>query len=283
MDTELKAIAGNRTENDTVAELAASAAAVVRPVDVTELIHGVVLPPGHTLKLVDLELHRSAPGRKREHVELHTAAALAAYVNRHKVAETTTLYADAERACVVAVLNDSSQNEPGWGDHRAELALAKTQAWLHWEKRDGKIEGQDHFAAHIEGGLAEIVDPPAAEMMEVAQTIIANLGVAFKSAKRLRDGRRQLQWDEEVTAKAGEKGELEIPAEFTLMVAPYEGSAPFEVRARLKYRVGSGSLQIGYELVRPKDILRAAFTSALVAIEEPTGIAAFLGTPPVRP
>jgi len=273
---------GERTENDTVAELARSAAAEVRITPGVEYMHDVVLPPGHQHHVVDLERFQAAPRRHNERVDLHTQDALAAYVNRHKD-ERTMVYADLASSSIVAVLNGSTAGRPGWGDHRATLKLRPTRAWTHWAGRDGKIEGQSLFAEHIEVGVRQIVDPPAADMLELAENFHATVTAGFTKAERLADGQRAFKWQEEIDARAGSQGQITIPAQFTLMVAPFEGLREFEIKARLRYRLRDGKLTIGYSLVDPEDIREDAFASVLESFHSATVLPVLMGTPPVRP
>lgn len=270
-------MADNRTENDALIEVARDA-------------HGAVVTDPASLHLspaaqhvVDLERFLPAPRRTRATVRHHTAASLSAYVNRHKAPAATTLYANAERAVVHAVLNDSALDAPGWGDHRAVLELKTTDAWGRWKAGDGRLMNQQEFAEHIEAGLAEIVEPPSADMLELAQTFEATTGVNFRSATRLADGQRALLYEETVEARAGLKGSIEIPKEFRLAIEPYEGSGVAPVIARLRYRINGIALSIGYVLVRPADVLRVAFDEAVGEIEQATELQAFRGTPPERP
>ncbi len=131
----------------------------------------------------------------------------------------------------------------------------------------------------VEEGLEDIVEPPAAGMLEVAQSLQAAKSVAFRSGTRLQDGQVQLVWEETIEAKAGQKGDLTIPEVFVLGLCPYEGSDPFRVRARLRYRINDGALQMGYVLDRPEDVLEAAFGVVKDRVEAETGIVVWAGVP----
>jgi len=279
-------MADNRTENDAVIELAKTVGARrSEPVPGTDHLHDVVLPPGHAHTLVDLERYQDRPRRKTGRVELHESGSFTDYVVRHRVEATTTLYADLDGGAIVAVVNDAGASEqaPGWGDHRATLELRTTRPWDLWTSLDGKPLNQEQFAEHIERGLDEIKAPPALEMYELAQTFQATVGTTFRQVGKLADGKRALHFEEQIEGRAGDQGDLEIPKEFHLLVAPYEGGPAYDLTARLRFRLREGKLTLTYLLVRPEDVLRAAFNSTLEAIEKGAGIKAFRGTPPVRP
>jgi len=237
----------------------------------------VITPAGAVHRVIDLEEHldefRDRPRRKAGTVTVHTASTLVAYLAKHGLPETE-LWADVTSSRIVAVVNahQPSRNEndlvldegdAGWSDHRAQLTLHKTPAWVAWLARDGKLSGQVEFAEHLEDRAVDIVTPTAADMLEIAQSFTANRRVAFDSSQRLSSGQVQLRYHEEIDAKAGPRGELAIPEKFEVALQPYEGSPFYKLQARLRYRITDGTLRIGYALERPDDVLRNAFTDVV--------------------
>lgn len=230
------------------------------------------------LVVVDLERYLPAPNRKRGVVLVHRAASLAQYVNVHKI-DGTELYADEQAATVVAVFNDHAHGSPGWGDHRAALHVRSTPEWKRWKALDGKIGDQETFAEHVEISLLDIVDPPGADMLELAQSFHATKAAIFKSDRRLATGQVQVQYEETLAASAGVQKNMAIPATFTLNLRPFEGSDQYDVTARLRYRLVEGHLRIGYALDRPDEIVRQAFDDVLSDIENLTDIVPLHGQP----
>ncbi|HEY8684214.1 MAG TPA: DUF2303 family protein, partial [Chloroflexota bacterium] len=249
------------------------------------------LAPGHiyvrntpagaeVIDLLDRVSHLAEPLRKQGLVTLQDAPSFAAYVNRHKTA-ATVLYAQPLIGHVLAVLNDhqpSQNGSAGWGDFRAILSLATTPEWQHWTSQNGKLLGQIAFSEHIEKGVLEIVDPPAAAMLELAQHFEAHSKVSYKSVNVLKNGQRQFAYEEQIEAKAGQRGEVTIPREFELGIAPFEGGESYRLTAQLRYRLSSEGLTIGYSLVRPHEVVKAAFADVLTAIEAGTELVALRGT-----
>ncbi len=258
-----------------------TATAAAEPTRLSDTLYGFVVPNAGTVRLIDIETQRPTPLRKRGHVTLHTAGSLATYVTTH-MATGTSIYADVERATIVAVMNDHSVSEPGWGDHQATLTLRHPPGWRLWMSRNAQLSTQEKFAEHIESGLAEIVEPPAADLLEIAQHFQANIKVAFRSAKSLANGQRQLTYEETIDSKAGQKGQLTVPETFTVALQPFEGSATFRVLARLRTRISDGTLAIGYVLDRPEKIWRHAFDDVLTEIAEVTRITIYNGTPTTK-
>jgi len=212
--------------------------------------------------------HPEHPRRARGTVQVHDAASFITAINtRTSDPALVNVYADEEKQALVAVLNDDLATVPGHRDYRVSLALRPTPEWSAWKGGQGLGE-QQRFAERIEDGEPEITDPSPAVMLEIAQTFHASVGVEFRSATRLNDGNQQFTYVEDTKASAGAKpGAVTIPATFELAVKPFVGSERFAVTARLRYRINGGKLQIGYQLVRPEDVERAAFADVVAATE----------------
>lgn len=243
--------------------------------------YAFVVPQGAHVEQVDndLDVYRDQPRRHVGTTRLVDVDSFLAHVTRHHDDDVAEIYADPDRLTVTAVYNGATFLTPGWGDHRAVLSLARTLAWQAWKSRDGKIAGQLDFAEHLEANLPDIVEPPGADMLEIAQTFQARSKVNFDSSQRLSTGETKLSYSEDVDAKAGRKGDVTIPAEFILGLVPFEGAARYRVTARLRYRVGGGSLAIGYALLRPEEIERTAFNDVLDTIREAVTVPVYLGSP----
>lgn len=237
----------------------ATLAAKPNPIDTDKPVHSLTLPAGGTLKLVETERFQPKPYAKRGTVHLQDADSLIDYVELHTTNETT-IWIDQHKAAVVSVLDDHTSTDPHWGEHRAVLQLRRTSEWQRWLEHSGQLRGQVEFAEHIEESLLDIYEPVGADLLEIAQTFHASVGGAFKQAHRLDSGAVQLEYTEEITAKAGRGGQAEIPATFALQIAPFIGEEAVQVVARIRYRVNSGQLRIGYTLERPDDVERDCIT-----------------------
>lgn len=270
-------MAGSRTEADAVRELAEATSAGSHTV-IAEGVSTVALPPEWTLETTDVERYGKAPRRSQGTVSAHDSAGFAAAVTQRLgegVDFPAVVYADEERMALVAILNDDYASEPGWRDHRVELALRKRPEWEHWRRQDGHLLGQEAFAEHIEDGLAELVSPAPGVMLDIAQTFSASTSGRFKGGNRLADGRRQFVYEEDIDASAGESGTVAVPEQIELAVRPFFGADRFAVTARFRFRLRNGELTLGYKLDRPDDVERAAFA----AIRD--GVAELLSTTPI--
>lgn len=250
----------------------------------TELEPGKVyaVRTGDQVKTLDLTgpEYREYPARKTGLTVVRDAGSFITFWDKHSDGQSE-VYADADRLRVEAVLDAHGEeaHEARWGDHRLVLSLRETDAWKRWVANDGKLIDQETFAGFIEDHLPEILEPAAAEMLEIAQSISGTVKAEFASGVRLATGQRQLQYVETVTAKAGQKGTLTIPETFVVGLIPFEGSEGYKLTARLRYKIEGSSLRIGYKLDRPADVRRKAFDDVVTAIDEGIETTILNGTP----
>jgi len=243
----------------------------------------VIVPQGYRHEVVDVRglLGHVFPTPERITGTVHVSdvPSWLAYWGKH--ANTSSeVYARRDMGQVVGVLNASGTAAPEWGDHRVVLSLERTPEWLQWRSNDGRLITQQQFAEFIEDHLAEIVEPDAATMLELAQSFEASIGGKFKSATRLASGERRLILEETIDARAGQTAELDIPSRLTLSVRPFKAGEPAEVTARFRYRIEGGSLKLGYVLDRPDDREDEAFLALTGSIaEEVAPVTVLQGTP----
>ena len=254
-----------------------------------------VTEPNGGVRLIDLATDELAvyPSRKRGTVKVQSADAFVAYLKKHGQSYSE-VYADRVGKRIVGVVNasmgttgDGLDDYAGWGDHRVEFDVILTDAWKEWLKNDGTLMPQVAFAEFIEDHLSDISVPAAAEMLEIAQSIVATMSVNFESTRKLSTGEAQLEYRETHEAQAA-KGTLEIPTTITLGLAPFEGAAAYALDARFRYRINQGNLHLAYKLVDPELKIKDAFDHIVNDITEQLGEDGGLvldGVPadPVRP
>jgi uncharacterized protein YfdQ (DUF2303 family) len=224
--------------------------ATFEPVEISPDKLYVLRQADGTLKPTSLERYRPTPDRIRGTYEAATVESFTDYV-REWATDKTTVWVHPTSASVIAVINDGDMGADaiGWRDHRVELKLLPTPEWTFWKDGSGKPMNQQQFAEHIEDGMSQIVDPSAATMLELAQSLHVKTNVQFRSQIELQDGSAKLQYDEEVEGSAGNKGQIVIPETFELALAPYVGEDSFKLKARFRYRPQGGKLTLGYKLM----------------------------------
>ncbi len=231
-----------------------------------------VVPDGYRLETAylasNLDPHRPAPRRTRSRVKLDDIASWVLYLSRHGANETSTEVYATIPSRITAILDAPSEGRPAWGDHRAEILLTRSEAWLSVTAASGQMRSQDAFAEWIEDRSAEIVSPDAATMLEVAQSIQAATSVQFEAGFRVRDGQRVMAYRETTEAKAGSRGELEVPQTIGLRVQVWE-HLPIAVplTARLRTRTGAQGLTLGIVVDQLEAALEAAWDALVLDVQ----------------
>jgi uncharacterized protein YfdQ (DUF2303 family) len=242
--------------------------------------HFVNVPPGYTHReITDLvEKAQPAPRRKRGTVTVKDVASLLACCADQNAAPGGYIYADPDARTISVVFNDHRAGA-GWRDHRAVFKAEFTPEYQNWlaHNGSGKAMAQSDFAEFIEDNLADITEPAAHQLLDVATTITMSNGINFSSAKRLQDGQSQLMYVESIEAMAGADGGLTIPKEFTLGLRIFKNGGGYLLKARLKYRLNSGSVKFWYELDRPERAVEDAFTGYVTEVREKSGYTVLIG------
>lgn len=237
------------------------------------------------LEVLDLEKYRDHPARMRGTYKPATVEDFIGYV-REWATDASTVWVHPLEGKVVAVLDDgdSGSDTIGWRGHLAQLDLIVTEEWKFWKQHSGAMMSQWDFAEKIEDGLGDVVEPNAAQMLEIAQTLHVKNNVTFRSGVDLSNQAVKFAYDEEVEGKAGKSGELVIPETFTLALAPYIGEDTFKLTARFRYKPQGGKLQMGYKLQEPERAERTILEEIAGRIREGLGTRAkvFLGQPPQK-
>lgn len=234
-----------------------------------------VIPDG--AKVEDLERLLPAPARAQANVTAKSAETFAAYVNRFKV-KATVIFADQEKFTLVGIIDYHSAASPAFREHRVSYGAPRSLEWNTWRTASGKRMAQADFAQFIEDNVVDIRDPAGAEVLEVSRSLQAKKSVEFASAIRLSDGAQQFTYNESVDGSTA-KGTIKVPEEFTLGIPVFFGGALYEVRARLRYRIEGGKLQLWYELYRPEHIEKDAFEKVCAEVTAATSIEAWQGIP----
>lgn len=216
--------------------------------------------------------------RKTGRTVVRDAASFLAYWAKHHD-DASEVYADVEQLSVTAVLDAHANDQARFGEHRLHLQLRRTKAWEEWLALDGKLVDQDRFANFLEDHLVNLVEPEAAAMLEIAQSIKATTKADFQSSSRLQSGERKFAYIEDTKASAGAKGDLAIPEVFKIAVPPFEGADAYSMTARFKYRLDHSHLTLGYKLEQPEERAKAAFTDVLAAIADGIDTPILNGTP----
>ena len=157
------------------------------------------------------------------------------------------VFADKTKTRIVAVL-DFHQNadNPSWAAHKAVYDCPFSDDWKSWSANDGTKMDQINFAEFLENNIRKS---------------------EFKSVKRLSDGTCQFQFSDE---KSG-SGNTQMPEKISLAISPFHNGSPYQVDARIRYRLRDGQLILWYELIEPKKVVEHAFQEIVTDMENQLG------------
>lgn len=216
------------------------------------------------------------PSYRRGLTAFYEALSFSRFVKRFRNA-STVIFADAlgssgPRFTAVLDYHEATESHSGaqWDFFRAELPLKHTPTWAAWAAASGQPMEQAAFAQFLEDqDPSTIVEPDAGRLVEIARTLEAKTDVSWQSHIRADNGAHRFAFLETINGSAAtaKDGKVEIPAEITLALQPFEGSKPYGVKARLRFRLAQGKVKLWFELVRMQDVLKEAFNDELMKIE----------------
>lgn len=259
----------------------ATAATVIRdlasqqvqaPIDVAPNVKLVFRPEGIQIEEVDLEQYQTAPNSIREQMSFHDPESFIGYVNEFKLDGKALLLFDDEAATFTCVFGFSEPGKPTWGKHVARMTLRHSDEWKVWDGHNKKASGQLAFGRFIEENSLDIVQPDGATLLELVMAFEATKTAAFKSSQRLKDGRVQFQYTEDI-----QTGAVEIPESITLGIPVYLGQPKRQIKLRFRYRIEESKLQIWYEIAQRERLLRAAAEDVISAVRVGTELQVMCG------
>lgn len=239
----------------------------------TEQPTAFIVPTGARLELVDPERYdrlNDNPRRKHGTVNPADVTSFIHYVGQHNEGDATSVWVDSTTGRSVAVLNDHTARDEhaGWGDHRAVFSPETTPEWRRWISADGKLMDQEAFAQFLEDGLSEIAIPDGTVLLEVAKTLEGKHNVEWGAAVRLDNGAVRASYIETATAKAGQRGDLEVPTDFTLVLPVFRGEEPVQIDAKLRWRLREQKLQLAFRLDNPHRAVQAAIDAIVEKLRD---------------
>lgn len=241
--------------------------------DCTELLE----TPGYIRRVT--EEQAAAPRRIIRTPAIHDAASFISYLAANTTGQAEDMpvgidyahgegklevWADVEERSIVAHLDGGH----GWRGHNINFALRTPRDWEEWIRIDGALSPQTVFAEFIEDHLSSIGAPDGGLLLDVCQTLTAKTKVDFRSSSLLANGQRQFEFAETIEAKAGQKGNLAVPTELTLVLHPFQGAEPVAVTARFRYRIDEGRLFLGVRLAEPETVLEKAFDALIAQLQK---------------
>lgn len=211
---------------------------------------------------------REKPHQLKQTVTTLSSESFIEYFNRF-ASEHSTVFVDTEDGVFVGVLDyHQGQNRADWKRHKVVYSCPQTQEWKDWIIENNASMTQTEFALFIEDHMNQVTQPNGSELLKIATTLKAKSEVDFKSNIRLDNGEVQFTYNEVINGAAGEQGQFSIPEEFTLAIKPLQNGAPYELKARFRYRKTPNGLKMWYTLQQPHICMDDAINDVLESIKE---------------
>lgn len=261
----------------------------------------ILIKTGDKTEIISLkeqiEKYRFAPERIKGTAKVETLQSLIDLVNRHKDDETSVIFASTvypEIALTAVIDYHSVEHDPQFAAHRILYEFPLTEEFKIWINNDGELMEQAKFAAFLEEHAAELAsalpheiaeyEPLFKERFASPNTLITlsrdleiYAGSKVKRGERLSSGERTVVFEEAHTNGKGEP--IEIPGLFIISVPAWLDGEKIRLAARLRYRLGGGTINWAYQIYRWEYFLRNQVMEDLAHTGKETGLPTFLGAP----
>jgi len=272
------------TETENIAQTVAKQ--VKQPFEIGSEKHvkRIALPPGWSMKESDDEKLLEQPTRIKGEAIVRDIDSFINYVRRHAMPSISTIYCTAEyendKIIFTSVLDDHAKDDPSWCAHKVIYKPDQSVEYKTWTTKHGVTMSQFEFAEFIERNLDDIASaegmPSGSQLLEMALQFEASQDMRLKSHVRLQSGGIQMQFvqddEDETIAKMTMFDKLAIG------VPVFWNGEPYQINARLRYRVREGRVAFWYELIRPEKVFEAACKTTIERIKAETELPFFFGS-----
>ena len=213
------------------------------------------------------------PRTVNDRVVTDTASFLAEIARRPLLADESTVWGNRQKGEITAVYDELSSVPTNRYTRRGDRLILRFVPDPDWATltgtADGKFHDQDTFGDMIEAAGHLITSHPAAELMEIVDSVRTSSKGSFESRIRRDTGTQYLTYSEEVSAKAGSSTKpLEVPREITLSARPFEDYPLVEVKCWLRLRVNQGQLGLGLFPQPYQHLVRDAWSHVTTELSE---------------
>lgn len=205
-------------------------------------------------------------------------ASFLAEVNRRPLLEgVSTIWGNRQRGQVSVIYNELPGDATADYTRRGDLLTLQFVADPDWATlfaaADGEYHGQEKFGELIQQAGHLITSHPAAEIVEIVDSIRSSSKGSFESQIKRDTGSQHLTYSEEVKASAGTATKpLEVPREITLAARPFEDYPLIEVTCWLYLRVSQGQLGLGLFPQPYEHLVRDAWTQKTSELADELGV-----------
>lgn len=178
-------------------------------------------------------------------VVLHDVDSFVSYMNKYQE-DFSTVFIDTDLHTVKGVIDYHHHARKAYCLHTVHYEPSMSQDWIDWKSNDKRKMSQIDFALFIEEQIESITEPSGAEMLEIATQFKVIRKAQFSKGVNLSSGEVQFTFSNQ-----NEKGTINVPGEFKIVLPVFEYGDHYELTARLRYRLNDEQLSLWYELRRP--------------------------------
>lgn len=208
--------------------------------------------------------HLLPPTRVKATRAAHTTDSFTELVGRLDDSRHAVTFCDMPNVRFGSVIDFAENANLSRDEHVVVFSPQMTPEWLAWARLSGSQKTQVELANFIEEWLDTIIEPDAADLLELIQDVSGRKSVTFQSAQRLSDGRTQLQYVEDVSTTRttpGTSGLVTIPPALKLSLPIFRGEAHVTLDAFLRYKIrDGGTLELTVKLQQQDSIVPDALS-----------------------
>lgn len=237
---------------------------------------------GLETEVIDLRQEAPAafpPRSVADRVVTDTASFLAEIARRPLLPDLSTVWGDRKKGEVTAVYDELPANAVHDYTRRADHLVLRFVPDPDWatlfKAADGGWHDQEEFGDLIESAGHLITSHTAADLMEIVDSVRASKSGSFESRIRRDTGSQHLSYSEDVTAKAGTAGTLEVPRTITLTARPFEDYPQIDVTCWLRVRISQGQLYLGLFPQPYQHLVRDAWTHVTGELADNLGVSVY--------
>jgi uncharacterized protein YfdQ (DUF2303 family) len=267
-------------EAETIADLARKAS-VVQSVDGSDGRRYLIIPDGYQARDVTDPhgLYPRKPAYIKQQVVVQTLDSLVEYLNKYKTADTK-LFANMDANAITGVIDYHGTD--GTAEHAAHvvtMSLPFSEEWKLWTAADGKLMPQLEFARFIEENHPDVVEPNAAELIEIARDLHAARSIKLTKVVRTESDNESFTLDDDTQVRSNVTGQkVEIPHQFTLSIPVYFGESGIEMTAFLRWKLDpNDGMKLGIKLWRAEHVRQAMFKQIVTGAAERATLTAVYG------
>lgn len=274
----------------------------VQVVDVPGLTPMLAVPDGVEVQDLESEFEELAgrPRRSKGFAKLDTVGSFIAWVNRHKNDETVVFSNARGMEAVInyraPVGDDLVEPLTGFADYGARFRWPFSKQWERWVGVNNLWLDQAGFAELLEETIGDVLDPSAAgdsakayaesvgtalanaqQLLTLSRGLTVRVSSKVANVQNLANGECQLQYEENHESESG--APLRVPGGFVLAIPVFNGGTPYQVTARLRYRIRRSEITWCVALHRAREIVDDATDEACGRVERETDVILFQGSP----